>query len=230
MWRHHTVYNLDNLALQYIRWKNHHYLTPLVCSTIICNSYKLQNSVKCRSLFPPYYIFPVAAAQRRSHYVTLATASVAPPCDNSLGIYTVYIIHSVYHTQCANFNSLDIYTVCKQFMLLHNTCDKGSPYTNSDNCNPLCRNLVQCKLIQCHAIKFNVYLLWVWFRARASIGLLVTMWSMTYWGWASFVSDITKVIRHAVCLVGVLCFWHKSHLTRTKQFQRIIFWLICAQL
>ena len=160
-----------NLALQSIRWKNHHYLTPLVCSTIICNSYKLQNSVKCRSLFPPYYIFPVAAAQRRSHYVTLATASVAPPCDNSLGIYTI--------TQCANFNSLDIYTVCKQFMLLHNTCDKGSPYTNSDNCNPLCRNLVQCKLIQCHAIKFNVYLLWVWFRARASIGLLVAMWSMT---------------------------------------------------
>ena len=134
--------------------------------------------------------------------------------------YTVYTI----------IHSLDIYRVCKQFMLLHNTCDKGSPYTNSDNCNPLCRNLVQCKLIQCHAIKFNVYLLWVWFRARASIGLLVTMWSMTYWGWASFVSDITKVIRHAVCLVGVLCFWHKSHLTRTKQFQQIIFWLICAQL
>ena len=109
--------------------------------------------------------------KRRSHYVTLATASVAPPCDNSLGIYTI--------TQCANFNSLDIYTVCKQFMLLHNTCDKGSPYTNSDNCSPMCRNQVQCKLIQCHAIKFNVYLLWVWFRARASIGLLVTMWSMT---------------------------------------------------
>ena len=102
-------YNLDNLALHSIRWKKHHYLTPLVwCFTIICNSYKLQNSVKYRSLFPPYYIFPVAAAQRRSHYVTLATASVAPPCDNSLGRYTLCIKHSVHistawtYTQCAS--------------------------------------------------------------------------------------------------------------------------------
>ena len=54
-----------------VQIRSHYYVT-------FCNWHK-QDSGKCSH----YICTAVCSVQRRSHYVTLATASVAPPCDNS---------------------------------------------------------------------------------------------------------------------------------------------------
>ena len=192
----------------------------VVCATVqiqshynvtFCNWHK-QDSGKCSH----YICTALCSVQRRSHYVTLATASVAPPCDNSP--YRRNII---------------VQYMCKWMLPKHYGAMQVKIWVQLYALYAL--KLVEWISRQQVSINWSMTLImnwasmnWFWTKPR-HVWLCDTITTKILFN-CELHLDYVVVWCLCVFVFVFLTKWDKSHPSRTKQFKRKTLRLIWAQI